>query len=72
MRDGQEVARPLRVPRLEVQLETGPVPNRVTIDTGADTQVVDIPANDRRSVVVRMPAGVPYRRDPWLPTNYVY
>ncbi len=71
-RDGQEVARPLLVPRMEVQLETGPVPTRATIRTGAETQVVDVPANDRRSVVVQMPDGVPYRRDPWVPTNYVY
>jgi hypothetical protein len=71
-RDQVEVTRPLRVPRLEVQLETGPVPNRVTIETGAETQVVDIAASDRQSVIVRMPDGVPYRRDPWLSTNYVY
>jgi hypothetical protein len=72
VRDGQDVARPLRVPTVEVQLESGPVPNRVTIDTGAATQMVDIPANDRRSLVVAMAQGVPYRRDPWLPTNYIY
>jgi hypothetical protein len=71
-RDGQEVARPLLVPRMEVQLETGPVPNRVTIRSGAETQVVEVPASERRSVVVRMPDGVPYRRDPWVPTNYIY
>jgi hypothetical protein len=72
LRGGQEVARPLRAPRIEVQLETGPVANRVTIDTGADEQVVEIPPHDRRSVIVRMPEGLPYRRDPWLPTNYIY
>jgi hypothetical protein len=71
-RDEQEVARPLLVPRIDVQLESGPVANRVTIRSGADTQVVELPANDRRSVVVRMADGVPYRRDPWVPTNYIY
>lgn len=71
-REGQEVARPLRVPRLELHLETGPVANRVTIDTGTEVQMVEIPASDRRSVVVRMPEGLPYRRDPWVPTNYIY
>jgi hypothetical protein len=71
-RDNHERVRPLRVDRLEVQLETGPVANRVTVWTGAETQVVEIPPNDRRTVVVRMPQGVPYRRDPWLPTNYIY
>jgi hypothetical protein len=34
--------------------------------------VVEVPASERRSVVVRMPDGVPYRRDPWVPTNYIY
>ena len=71
-REGQEVARPLRVPRMEVQLESGPVPNRVTIRSGAETQVVELPASDSRSIVVRMGDGVPYRRDPWVPTNYIY
>jgi hypothetical protein len=71
-RDGVEVARPLLIPRMEVVLESGPVPNRVTIRSGAETKVVDLPASDARSVVVRMPEGVPYRRDPWLPTNYIY
>jgi hypothetical protein len=72
VRDGQEVMRPLRIPRLELTLETGPVPNRITVDTGADRQVVDIPANDRRTIIVSMREGIPYRRDPWVPTNYVY
>ncbi len=60
------------VSRIKVQLESGPVANRVTIRSGADRLVVEVPANDRRSVVVRMPDGVPYRRDPSVPTNYIY
>jgi hypothetical protein len=71
-RDGQPVVRPFLMPRMEVQLETGDVPNRVRVDTGVDEQVVEIPPHDRRTVIVRMGAGTPYRRDPWLPTNYVY
>ena len=72
-RDGQEVARPLRVPRIEVQLETGPV---------AQSRARSARARTRRSSTFprtiadrsswSMPAGLPYRRDPWLPTNYVY
>lgn len=69
---GVERARALTVPRMEFVLETGPKPNRVTIRTGAATQVVDVPANDRRSVVVAMGAGLPYKPYPENPTNYVY
>jgi hypothetical protein len=72
VRDQGEVIRPLRVTRLEVFLETGAVPNRVTIHSGAQTQTVDVPANDRRTVVMAMPAGLPYKAFPELPTNYVY
>ena len=68
-----EVARPVRIARMEVQLETGGAsPSRVTIDTGAERQVVDVPAGDRRSVTLAMPRGVPYRPFPEFPTNYVY
>ena len=38
---------PLRIAKLEVELESGAVPDRVTIRTGAETQVVEIPAHDR-------------------------
>ncbi len=72
VRDQQEVSRPLRVTRLEVLLETGPLPNRVTIKSGAQTQTLDLPANDRRSVMMAMPGGLPYKAFPELPTNYVY
>lgn len=67
-----KVSRSLRMPRLEVQLETGALPNRVTIGGGTSTQVVEIPAHDRRSVTIEMPPGVPYKAYPELPTNYVY
>ncbi len=67
-----EVVRPLRLSRLEVQLETGAVANRVIIDGGAGRHVVDIPAHERRSVSVQMPDGLPYKPFPELPTNYVY
>lgn len=70
--EGQRVSRSLRMPRLEVQLETGARPNRVTIEGGTSTQVVEIPAHDRRSVTIDMPPGLPYKAYPELPTNYVY
>jgi hypothetical protein len=68
----QPVARSLRLTRLEVQLETGARPNRVTIGGGTSTQVVEIPAHDRRSVTIDLPPGLPYKAYPELPTNYVY
>jgi hypothetical protein len=67
-----ERPRPLTVPRMEIALETGPKPNRVTVRTAAVTQVVDVPANDRRTVVVPMGDGLPYKPYPENPTNYVY
>ena len=67
-----ETVRPLRIASLEVQLETGDAPDRVTVKTGVETQSIDIPAHDRRSVQVAMPRGLPYKPFPELPTNYVY
>jgi hypothetical protein len=69
---GGEVQRPLRIRRIEVILETGAEPNRVTIDTGTGKQVVEIPAHDRRAVTMEMPSGVPYHLDPRFSMNYVY
>jgi hypothetical protein len=66
------VVRSLRMSRLEVQLETGAVPNRVTISGGTREQTVEIPAHDRRSVTIEMPQGLPYKAYPELPMNYVY
>jgi hypothetical protein len=70
--DNGDVQRSLAIRHLEVQLETGGVPNRVTIDTGSDVHVVDIPAHDGRTLTVSVPAGVPYHLDPQHPMNYVY
>jgi hypothetical protein len=70
--NGGDAVRSLSVPRMEVDLETGPVPNRVTIRTGAETKVVEIIASNRQRVVVEMGNGLPYRPYPEFPTNYVY
>jgi hypothetical protein len=67
-----EATRSLRIRQLEVELETGDEPNRVTVDTGTGRQVVNIPAHDRRSITLAMPAGVPYHLDPQFPMNYIY
>jgi hypothetical protein len=70
--DAGEIQRSLRIRQLEVHLETGAEPNRVTVDTGAGAQVVEIPAHDRRTITLPMPDGVPYHLDPRFPMNYVY
>jgi hypothetical protein len=67
-----DVERSLRMPRLEVELETGAEPNRVTVRTGADAQTIEIPAHDKRTIAVAMGDGLPYKPFPDLPTNYVY
>jgi len=64
--------RSLRVARLDVEIETGAVPDRVTVKTGAETQTIEIPAHDRRTINIAMPSGLPYKAFPELPTNYVY
>jgi hypothetical protein len=64
--------RPLRIPRLEVQLSNGPKPNRVTIQTSAETRTVNLAGSSGQSVIVEMGPGVPYRSDPRFPTNYGY
>jgi hypothetical protein len=64
--------RSLRITRLEVHLETGAEPNRVTVTTGAGREVVEIPKNDGRVLDLPMPDGVPYHLDPRFPMNYVY
>ncbi len=69
---GGDQARALRVPRMEITLETGPKPNRVTIRTGAVVQVVEVPAHDRRTVILPMGEGLPYKPYPENPTNFVY
>jgi hypothetical protein len=72
VRGEAEVVRPLQLSRVEVSLESGPVPNRVTIKSGTETQVIELPANDVRTISIAMSAGLPYKAFPELPTNYVY
>ena len=67
-----DVHRSLSIKQLQVILETGDVPNRVTVDAGTGKHVVEIPAHDQRSVTVAVPDGVPYHLDPRFPMNYVY
>jgi hypothetical protein len=70
--DGREAHRSQRIRRLDVQLETGAEPNRVTVDAATGKHVVEVPANDSRTITIEMPAGVPYHVDPQFPMNFVY
>lgn len=67
-----ERQRALSIPRMEVHLETGPMPNRVTVASGWETRVIDMPASSSQTFLIEMPPGLPYRPDPRYPTNYVY
>ncbi len=64
--------RSLRIARIQVHLETGPVPNRVTVRSDAETRVIDMAPSSQQSFVLEMPRGVPYQYDPEFPTNYTY
>jgi len=69
---GVQDARSLRIEKLTVILETGPRPNRVTVDAGAGRRVIEMAASSQQIVELEMPRGVPYRYHPAYPTNYVY
>jgi hypothetical protein len=62
----------LEIEKLTVILETGPKPNRVTIDSDGEERVIDMPASTQQTFDVQMPRGVPYKYHPDFPTNYVY
>ena len=53
-------------------LETGPRPNRVTVDAGTGQRVIEMAASSQQIFEVEMPRGVPYKYHPDYPTNYVY
>jgi hypothetical protein len=69
---GVQVPVSLRIEKLTVILETGPRPNRVTIDAGTGRRVIDMAASSQQTFDVEMPRGVPYKYHPDYPTNYVY
>ncbi len=71
-RADKEVSRPLRIPRMEVHLETGPKANRVIVASDVETRVIDMAPSTQQTFVIEMPYGLPYRPDPRFPTNYVY
>jgi hypothetical protein len=64
--------RSLHIAKLTVILETGPKPNRVTVDTGTGERVIDMAANSQQTLELDMAHGLPYKYHPDFPTNYVY
>ena len=69
---GVRAPQSLHINTLTVILETGPKPNRVTIDTGAEKRVIDMAASSQETLEIEMSHGVPYKYHPDVPTNYVY
>ena len=69
---GVRAPQSLHIDKLTVTLETGPKPNRVTINTGSEERVIDMPPSSQQSLELEMTHGVPYKYHPDFPTNYVY
>ncbi len=69
---GVQEARSLQIEKLTIVLETGPKPNRITVDTGTESRVIDMAASSQQTIDVWMARGVPYKYHPDYPTNYVY
>ncbi len=62
----------LQIEKMTVILETGPKPNRVTVDTGTEARVIDMAASSQQTFELEMTHGVPYKYHKDFPTNYVY
>jgi hypothetical protein len=71
-RDGADTLRSLRIPRMQVVLESGPVPVHATIRAGGGARDVTVAANSQATTTIEMSAGLPYKPYPDNPTNYVY
>src|SRR5688572_3155352 len=69
---GAQARRSLEIAKLTVTLETGPRPNRITIDTGTEQRVIDMAPSSQQTFDLEMTHGVPYKIDPRFPTNYIY
>ena len=69
---GVRPPRSLHIAKVTVMLETGPRPNRVTIDTGTEERTIEMSASSQQAFELEMPHGVPYKYHPDFPTNYVY
>ena len=59
------------ITRLNVEIQNGPMENRVTIATGSESQTFDMTPDEKKSLSLAVPSGVPFRRDV-QPTSYLY
>jgi hypothetical protein len=62
----------LRIRHLTIQVQSGDVANRVTIRSGADSSTLTLEPHSAATVTLRVGGGMPYHKDPGLPTSYVY
>jgi hypothetical protein len=62
----------LRIRHLTIQVQSGDVANHVTIHTDSDRSTVTLEPHSSATVTLRVGGGMPYHRDPGLPTSYVY
>jgi hypothetical protein len=69
---GVRAPQSLHIEKLTVILETGPKPNRVTVDTGSQERVIDMAPSSQQTFELEMTHGLPYKYHPDFPTNYVY
>ena len=61
----------LRIRQLNVEISTGEIGNRVTVETGAEKLEVQLGRYRSQVISVKVPKGFPYRPGV-APTNYVY
>ncbi len=62
----------LRIHHLTIQLESGDAATQVTIRSSADRSRVSLEPHATATVTLPLGGGVPYHKDPGLPTSYVY
>jgi hypothetical protein len=62
----------LRIHHLTIQVESGDAANRVTIRSSGDRSTVSLEPHSAGTVTLLVGDGVPYHKDPGLPTSYVY
>jgi len=61
-----------RIHHLTIQLESGDAATQVTIRSSADRSRVSLEPHSTATVTLPLGGGVPYHKDPGLPTSYVY
>ena len=57
--------------RIAVEVRNGGAPNRVTVATDSESQSFELTPGESRTVSLRLPDGVPFRREV-QPTSYLY